>query len=536
LFAHIFSEVLSDVSSGIYSYNEILKKFGFELKKDNNRDKNLLPEDYGDFEECPSKIPDSKKLVEFIKECLPDFEPNRFIFDLSKILELDYKINKASRETVNKPLKFLYKKINYELSQEYKGEKPFRWQLHEPSIHRSYTLSFESHNQSSKHVPFKHLSTGERIIFELLCYKYLITDKSAKDKEQQKPNLLILDEFDANLNPKLSQMYLKILYELTEYGVTIFLSTHSSDTVCSAIEHPKKDDKMRLYWLDLEKNTLDDTIDNVEILKKLSPSWESIHEKINQLEQQKSQSEQKNQALEKELQNLKPQKVFICEDEGGVQFWKSIFENFPGLNDVQVFSSKGCANNQHEIILNGIRSRDNTYNPKIFRQLDRDGLDNDLSKELENKLKKKYTEDASKFKFYQVKILPVCEIENFDLLSFYRKDACSKSKIDKSIKSLSKTIYSEIRNNLSGKIEGKIGKNKGKEEYEKLLRKNDDLVNNGDDVLNYIKYFPGKQIKKELKIKHNMPSDYKTINDYSKEFGDYFEKIKSFFEGASGAK
>ena len=56
--------------------------------------------------------------------------------------------------------------------------------------------------KSNAEISYSSLSSGEKIIFQLVCYYFIIN-------RYQKIDLLILDEFDANLNPALVEQYIK---------------------------------------------------------------------------------------------------------------------------------------------------------------------------------------------------------------------------------------------------------------------------------------------------------------------------------------
>ncbi len=117
--------------------------------------------------------------------------------------------------------------------------------------------------------------------------------------------------------------------------------------------------------------------------------------------------------IEKELKQLFPKKVFICEDANAIKLWENLLFHKLGLDrtDFKIISSKGCANSEVETALLHLMRENNEYKPKVFRQLDRDGFTNQQISFLE--IAKSRNSEYVKFDGYKVKFLPVNEIENF---------------------------------------------------------------------------------------------------------------------------
>jgi AAA15 family ATPase/GTPase len=127
-------------------------------------------------------------------------------------------------------------------------------------------------------------------------------------------------------------------------------------------------------------------------------------------------AEQKLIAIKKEIEGLRPPKIFICEDEDMVTTWTELFEKAEIL-EVKIFTSKGREKMDQEETISNIRSKSKTikYNPLVFRQYDRDLLESETVTLLENALNKNGRDKG--IVNYKAKFLPVCEVENFIVLA-----------------------------------------------------------------------------------------------------------------------
>ncbi len=119
-------------------------------------------------------------------------------------------------------------------------------------------------------------------------------------------------------------------------------------------------------------NSLGDILKNSQDYIELERNYQMIADEI-------AKSKADIAAKQCELEKLKtaeannyPDKLFICEDEGGISIWEHLFEEF-GIGGVRIMSSKGCTNNQIEIVFSHkIKECTGRYSPQIFRQIDRD--------------------------------------------------------------------------------------------------------------------------------------------------------------------
>ena len=130
----------------------------------------------------------------------------------------DFKTKNSKTRT-----KKLWEEINEELLK-YCNKGYFKYKLVAPKIFESnYEMAFEHFdNNSNAIIHYDSLSSGEKIIFELICYYF-----AAKES---KIELIMLDEFDANLNPSLAEQYIEVIKEQFK-DIKVVLTTHSPSTV-----------------------------------------------------------------------------------------------------------------------------------------------------------------------------------------------------------------------------------------------------------------------------------------------------------------
>jgi hypothetical protein len=237
---------------------------------------------------------------------------------------------------------------------------------------------------------------------------------------------------------------------------------------------------------------------------------------------------QEKEKFEKEVQLMTknfPEKVFICEDldKEVVAIWKKLIN--ADSNGITVLSSDGRANNQIEIWLNGQIAQKNTYAPKVFRQLDRDGLTDEYLKIIE-----KYTKEIfkpMKIKHYKALFLPVYEIENFILLIKNKKgtdfpdvDMSLFTHLQKSVGNQLQTIYNKIKN-INSVLDA------DKKVFEINSNKLIDITSQiaQASMSNKICFYPGKEMIKDNvgKIK-DIEVAFKN-NTLPKEMQDYLKEI-----------
>ena len=105
-------------------------------------------------------------------------------------------------------------------------------------IENDEELKFQ--NKENKKILFpKNLSSGERMIVSVIGWQFYVQDPTKLTKFK-KVKIMILDEPDAHLDPKLSSTFFNVISQLTKLkkfggcGVQVILTTHRVDTVLLA--------------------------------------------------------------------------------------------------------------------------------------------------------------------------------------------------------------------------------------------------------------------------------------------------------------
>jgi ABC-type uncharacterized transport system ATPase component len=119
-------------------------------------------------------------------------------------------------------------KIN-EILEKYK----FQHKIEEPKDNM-YEPSFKGG------IKYRDLSDGEKVIFHLICSSY-----GGRGGIKGKTKLVLLDEFDAHLNPTMSKMFIDIVKDIlvNEFGIQVIMTTHSPSTVAYVPEES-------LFWME----------------------------------------------------------------------------------------------------------------------------------------------------------------------------------------------------------------------------------------------------------------------------------------------
>ena len=92
--------------------------------------------------------------------------------------------------------------------------------IHRDSLNHQVKL-IKGTNDNAPSIPISELSRGEQIAFSAILWSW-----GAKIK--QKTEILLLDEFDAHLNPKLVEEFINIIQTIfIKHGVTVIMTTHS---------------------------------------------------------------------------------------------------------------------------------------------------------------------------------------------------------------------------------------------------------------------------------------------------------------------
>lgn len=108
--------------------------------------------------------------------------------------------------------------------------------------------------------------------------------------------------------------------------------------------------------------------------------------------------------------SMRPAKIFVCEDDHveTKKAWGDLLESC-GVEGVTVFSSGGATSNQVEGWLKIVRQTDETYDPKIFRVIDGDGLTSTMQAAI--------CGTRANSSQYRYRVFPLNEFENLAVLT-----------------------------------------------------------------------------------------------------------------------
>jgi len=267
-----------------------------------------------------------------------------------------------------------------------------------------------------------------------------------------------------------------------------------------------------------EYKKLVDELKLVEFAQEIENAVRKINDETKMLTDAKTKFEDKYRSL---LQTH-PVKVFICEDSATktIKLWRK-WLNFFDLEDVQIISSEGCTTRVVEDWAYTQQKLDSSYKPKIFREIDKDGLTDKQIKVLVNK---KY---KNKDLLYKVEFLPVYEIENFAVLKepkfnvkFWKihKDSVIKDfELKTSLKSKLIDKYLDYKDKNFRGVNGN---------YTEIMQKMRTIA-----LANWKKSFSGKEMyKKMTNFDPNSHLNSLSKNNLPRDLTLYLESIKIFYE------
>lgn len=386
-------------------------------------------------------------------------------------------------------------------------------------------------------------SSGDGILMAYLAYFLAHICK----KIQNKKFIWGFEEPENSLEYSKTQKLAEEFYNNFIHSAQIFLTTHSP-----AFIKLKDKEKTKFYRVYIKPNdekqlseikTLDaiqkkqlslfqkGEIDNeeykklkeelhfVEFAKEIEDAVERIYTEERLLSESRKTFETKYQSL---LQTH-PAKIFVCEDSAKEvkKFWLKMLKMFD-LNDIKIMSSNGCTTMNIENWACEQQKLDQNYKPKIFREIDRDGLTDEQINKVENKILNK-TKELS----YKLKFLPVYEIENFAVIKNEKFNSAFWKKNQDSIKNQFEIVASDRTKVLDKYFDYK----------ESVFRENDGnytAVMQGmrtNALKKWNKFFGGKEICK--KITNFNPISYidsLDIDNLPKELKKYMEEVKKFYE------
>lgn len=177
---------------------------------------------------------------------MQDFEQNDFIAEVCLNFKQRYSDLKVKLYDTNQHLteSQIYTRLGSlppwveinELFQKY----GFGYRLNEPGTGIEFIPRFKKVD-GSQTIDFNSLSSGEKILVTLVLWGF-------NSHQGNHFSLLLLDEFDAHLNPTLAKMMMEIVSEslVKKNGLTVIMTTHSPSTVAYT-------DDQNLFWMEAGK-------------------------------------------------------------------------------------------------------------------------------------------------------------------------------------------------------------------------------------------------------------------------------------------
>lgn len=387
-------------------------------------------------------------------------------------------------------------------------------------------------------------SSGDGILMAYLAYFLAHICK----KIQNKKFIWGFEEPENSLEYSKVQKLAEEFYDNFKNHAQIFLTTHSpafiklksKDKTIFYRVYIKPDDEKQLS----EIKTLDaiykkqislfskGEIDSAEYKKlkeelhfvEFAREIEDAVDRICAEEKSLNESKIKFEKNYKSLLRTHPAKVFVCEDSSKktINLWRRWLDMF-NLKDVKIMSSNGCTTMNIENWAREQQGLDPNYKPKIFREIDRDGLTNEQIKVLTTKNFKDIIGKVT----YEVKFLPVHEIENFAVIKEKKFD----KKFWKTHGDSIKNIF-EVKASGSAKILDKFFDFK-----EPVFRGNDGNYTVPMQIMRDValkkwqNLFNGKELCKKLP-NFNPIGFLNSLNKDSlpKELIEYMKEVKDFYE------
>lgn len=328
----------------------------------------------------------------------------------------------------------------------------------------------------------------------------------------------------------------------------IFITTHSP----AFIDLKKEADSFfyRVYKtspdVSLRRTTEIKSLESLEkrkasLLKKGeidTPEYKSIMEELGFIEfaaeiekvQQALIEEQKKYISERDtfivknkaLLAMQPQRVFICEDSDRrmIRLWSKWLKEI-GVRKVKVIPSNGKTDDYVEAGLKWQKTLNKDYEPKVFRQIDRDGLTPAQILLIEQQYNEKYSQGLK----YKCSTLPVCEIENLAVLTDPRFTEEAWKRNERSITEKFERKVADLCKQYDKKFDYKAEEFRDQSGYisqvQKLRREA------GKD---WKRFMPGKIISKQ--IGNYNPFEYLntlSVQELPPDIFNYLKEAKKFF-------
>lgn len=211
-----------------YDTTKILERYEFWLKRNGLTLRDLIKKPYDDIERKIKSINDKnyksepsifneQLFVNIVGNYLDRYEEiERKLKKQDKSMSFEEAEQRIVKEIGQNPID----KIN-QLLQTYNYDK---FKIFSKRSRSGEVIPY-CEDKEGNEISFNFLSTGERIIVSLILWQY--------DRTALKPMLILLDEPDAFLNPKISRMLIDILKNtiVKEYKCQVIITTHSLSSV-----------------------------------------------------------------------------------------------------------------------------------------------------------------------------------------------------------------------------------------------------------------------------------------------------------------
>jgi hypothetical protein len=245
---------------------------------------------------------------------------------------------------------------------------------------------------------------------------------------------------------------------------------------------------------------------------------------VNELTEKKRLFSIKTKELDTQLAEIDatfPEKILIIEDtrKTTIEFWKKVMTE-QGLDDVKIYFSEGCTNNRVEEHLRFKIQERRGYSPRVFRQIDRDGLCEDQIQFLEDRhsgiVNNKYP--------YKVRVLPVYEIENFAIIDkdLSTLDEPAKEQIRTAFEKSALSKLFELTSKYPGAPDGLFKQRNNAilvmQQMRQAALSTWNMFMPGKEIAGAIGNFSAKNVLKNM-----------SVEDYPEPLIEYISLVKAFF-------
>ena len=147
----------------------------------------------------------------------------------NEIFDLDLSLDERGKKVSEKLIGFFGTEITpWDMMNEKFEQYGFKHKIAAPTDRGKYHAKFV--NDDGDEIEFNSLSSGEKVIAQLILWSY---DGFDDRKIGNRNKLLIMDEFDAHLNPSMAQMFIEVVKDILieQFKMQIIITTHSPSTI-----------------------------------------------------------------------------------------------------------------------------------------------------------------------------------------------------------------------------------------------------------------------------------------------------------------